>query len=169
MISVSHHRSKCSHDAGPRALGAGRKVYAMRKITHMKNLMTARCAHPHLWNAKNCDDSGYPASELGFVRCDNDGAWWHHTVWPVHPDVATSELIDEFNAVLDAFRRSFRDLGAMRQWCHANGGRTDDRDEYNAYYDGRYGYFWFRMITRRGDYNLYLHCFSKAAMQPDDR
>ena len=31
-------------------------------------------------------------------------------------------------------------------------------------YVGEYGCYWLRMITRRGDYNLYLHCYSKEAM-----
>ena len=137
----------------------------MKKITHMKERMTARCAYPRLWDAENCDDTGYPVSELGYFRCDNDGYWWHNTVWPLHQDISTPELTDEFNAVLDAFRRSFKDLSAMRKWCYASAARTGDYDEFNAYYEGEHGFYWFRMITRRGDYNLYLHCFSKAVMQ----
>jgi hypothetical protein len=27
-----------------------------------------------------------------------------------------------------------------------------------------HGFYWLRMITRKGDYNLYLHCISKAAL-----
>ena len=38
----------------------------------------------------------------------------------------------------------------------------------NAYYVGVYGCYWLRMITRRRDYNLYLHCYSKAAMERSD-
>ena len=34
-------------------------------------------------------------------------------------------------------------------------------DEFGAYYSGEYGNYYFRMITRRGDYNLYMHCYAK--------
>lgn len=138
----------------------------MKKITRLSEKMNARCLYPRLWDAVNCDDTRKPVCELGYFRCDNDGYWWHNTVWPVHWDISTPELIAEFDAVLDAFRRSFKDLAAMRKWCYANAGRCGGcDDEFNAYYEGTHGFYWFRMITRRGDYNLYLHCYSKAAMQ----
>lgn len=139
----------------------------MKKITRLKDKMTARCHYPRLWDAANCDDTRKPVCELGYFRCDNDGYWWHNTVWQVHWNLFTQELAAEFDGVLDAFRRSFKDLAAMRQWCYANAGRCGCSDEFNAYYEGDHGFYWFRMITRRGDYNLYLHCYSKATMQSD--
>jgi len=140
----------------------------MKKITKLKEKLVARCAYPRLWDEANCDNTGYPVSEMGYFRCDNDGYWWHNTVWPVHQEISTPELMAEFDAVLDAFRRTFKDLSAMRSWCGKYAGRTGSYDEYNAYYEGDHGFYWFRMITRRGDYNLYLHCYSKAAMQSSE-
>jgi len=140
----------------------------MRKITNLKNKLLATCPHPRLWDAANCDDTRKPVSEMGYFRCDNDGYRWYNTVWPVHKDLYTQELGAEFDAVYDAFCRSFKDRQAMSKWCSANAGKTGAYDEYNAYYEGDHGFYWFRMITRRGDYNLYLHCFSKKAMQPSE-
>ena len=137
----------------------------MKKITNLRDKMFARCPYPRLWDKANCDDTGYPVSELGYFRCDHDGYAWHNTVWPLHQTILTDELAAEFDAVLSAFRRSFKDIRTMSAWCGRNAGRTGSYDEYNAYYEGDFGFYWFRMITRRGDYNLYLHCYSKAAMQ----
>ena len=137
----------------------------MKKITNLKDKLVASCPYPRLWDADNCDETGKPVSELGYFRCDHDGYWWHNTVWPVHDNLRTPELVAEFDAVLDAFRRAFKDLRTMSKWCSANAGKTGSYDEYNAYYEGEHGFYWFRMITRRGDYNLYLYCYSNQAMK----
>ena len=42
--------------------------------------------------------------------------------------------------------------------------KTGDPTEGNAYLELEHGRYWLRMITRKGDYNLYLHVLSKAAM-----
>lgn len=135
------------------------------KITKLKDKMIAECPHPRLWDADNCDDTGKPVSELGYIRSDHDGSRWWNTVWHVHDAIGTPALIDEFDEVYDAFMRTFKDLHSMSKWCSANAGRTGSYDEYNAYYEGEFGFYWFRMITRRKDYNLYLHCYSRQAME----
>ena len=136
----------------------------MKKITNLKDKLIAACPHPELWDDENCDSSGKPVSELGYVRCDHDGYMWHSTFWPVHGILCTDDLAKEFDSVLDAFRRAFKDRQEMSKWCRAYAGKTGSDDEYSAYYEGSLGFYWFRMITRRGDYNLYLHCLSKSAM-----
>lgn len=136
----------------------------MKKITKLSEKLTAHCPYPRMWDADNCDNTEKPVSELGYFRCDYDGYQWHNTAWPVHSNLFTQELASELDAVYDAFCRSFKTLTAMSKWCHLFGGKTGAYDEFNAYYEGELGFYWFRMITRRGDYNLYLHCYSKAAM-----
>lgn len=133
-----------------------------KKITKLAEKLSAECAHPDIW--RNQGKNGYPNSELAYFRADYDGFRWWNTVWHINNDLYTKELGDEFDAVMDAFRRSFKDYDAMRKYCHAKAGRTGSYDEFNAYYEGATGYYWLRMITRRGDYNLYLHCYSKEAM-----
>ena len=157
--------TKTDTTARPRALYAGRKDYAMKKITKLQDKLSAICPYPRLWDEANCDETGKPVSEVGYLRCDHDGYVWRSTAWPVHNDLLTPDLLVEFNAVMDAFRRAFKDRHAMSRWCSTHAGKTGDDSEYNAYYIGDNGFYWFRMITRRGDYNLYLHCFSKPVMK----
>ena len=40
-----------------------------------------------------------------------------------------------------------------------------DPTEGNAYLEMEHGCYWLRMITRKGDYNLYLHVLSSVAME----
>ena len=131
------------------------------KITNLKDKLNKNLPFNDVWITK--DDTGYPKSELGYIRADHDGYRWHNTCWSAHRDLGTDKLIAEFDAVYDAFTRSFKDLSAMAKWCGDNA-REVSYDEFNAYYVGEYGCYWLRMITRRRDYNLYLHCYSKEAM-----
>ena len=120
----------------------------MKKITNLKDKL-----HSMAWL------NMIPDAELGYVRADHDGCRWWNTWWPINDKVKTHELVDELNAVYDAFKRSFKDRETMATWCRRNLNWLGD-DEFNAYYTGDHGFYWFRMIGRRGDYNLYLHCYS---------
>ena len=161
---LGQRKTRMNNNARPWAWYAGRKDHVMKKITNLKDKLTATCPRPWLWHKPYIDDTGKPVCELGYFRCDNNGGRWWNTVWPVHDALSTPALSSEFDSVLDAFYRSFKDIPAMRKWCVSHAGKTGDFTEYNAYYEGDHGFYWFRMITRRGDYNLYLHCYSKAAM-----
>ena len=132
----------------------------MKKITKLSEKMLVACACPNLVMDK--DDTGYPKAEVGYHRCDYDGYRWWSTAWPLHKELASPDIASELDTVRDAFFRSFKDLDAMRKWCVSNAQRVGD-GEYNAWYETPKALYKFRMITRRGDYNLYLHCFSKAA------
>lgn len=138
----------------------------MAKITNLKDKL---CAAPWLDPWKNKDADGKVASEAGYVRMDHDGYRWWLTSWPVHKDLygdllGKESLVSEFDAVIEAFKRSFKDRPAMGKWCRENLTLLSGGDEFNAYYEGKYGFYWFRMIDRRGDYNLYLHCYAKEAI-----
>ena len=117
---------------------------------------------PEAWKDKGED--GYPKSEMGYFRCDYDGYKWWNTVWPINHELETPELIREFDSLYDSFRQVFPSREAMAIYCRAQAEPTSDSSEYNAYLELEYGFYWFRMITRKGDYNLYLHCISKAAL-----
>lgn len=121
----------------------------MKKITKLSEKMTK--TRPMI------DES----REMGYFRAYFDGYRWNNTVWPVNNDNFTMELAAEFDEVLDAFRRAFKDIRTMRKWCVENAQQAEDYDTFYAYYEGKLGTYWFRMITRRGDYNLYLHCYNK--------
>lgn len=72
----------------------------------------------------------------------------------------------EFDSLYVAFLKTFPTRDAMRVYCEAHAERTTDGTEYNAYVELEHGFYWLRMIPRKGDYNLYLHCISKAALAP---
>ena len=116
---------------------------------------------PQAWQK---GENGYPRSELGYFRCDYDGYRWWNTVWPINRSLGTPELITEFDSVYDAFLKAFPTREAMRKYCLAHAEPTSEGTEFNAYLTMEYGFYWLRMITRKGDYNLYLHCISKAAL-----
>ena len=117
---------------------------------------------PQAWQDKG--ENGYPRSELGYFRCDYDGYRWWNTVWPINSSLGTPELITEFDSVYDAFLKAFPTREAMRKYCLAHAEPTSEGTEFNAYLTMEHGFYWLRMITRKGDYNLYLHCISKAAL-----
>lgn len=118
---------------------------------------------PEAWQHKG--ENGYPISEMGYLRCDHDGCQWWSTAWPVNRALETPELIAELDGVFAGFRKAFRSREAMARWCREHAQPTSDPTEFNAWYEGRHGVFWLRMITRTGDYNLYLHGLSRAALK----
>ncbi len=56
----------------------------------------------------------------------------------------------------------------MRDYIDHHAERTDDPTEGNAYLEMELGLYCLRMIARKGDYNLYLHVLSKAALKGGD-
>lgn len=133
------------------------------KITALKDKLVA-CPVYRPWDDK--DGDGHSVSELGYARAAHDKYRWWNTWWSVNDGLRTDDLVAEVNAVYDAFKRSFKDRMAMGSWCRANLSSSGD-DEYSAYYLGKHGFYWLRMIDRRGDYNLYLHCYSRKAMEKE--
>lgn len=131
------------------------------KITNLKDKL--RKGAPEFGLPRLEDLYMAPASEIGYIRADYDGYRWWSTVFPIHVDLATDELRTEFDAMFDAFIRSFRDLRVLDRWLVDNAHKIDDH--YYAFYEGRHGVYELRMTPMKGDYNLYLHGYSKAAME----
>lgn len=129
--------------------------------------LTKICPFPSIWEDK--DENGRPRSELGYIRADHDGYRWWNTVWPVNKGLNDDDLIDEFDAVYNAFTEAFPSRTAMERYCMRElEPASTEGTEYNAYLDlDGPGFYWLRMITRKGDYNLYLHCYSKKAIQEE--
>lgn len=134
----------------------------------IKKELTAGCLFPPVWSHK--DENGNAVSEMGYIRADNDGYRWWNTVWPVNKALETDDLIDELDKVYDAFIAAFPTLASLRRYCKEHlitMGSTDT--EYNAFLDlGGPGLYWLRLITREKDYNMYLHCYSKQAVEEED-
>ena len=100
---------------------------------------------------------------MGYFRCDYSGDRWWNTVWPVDTTLETPELVHEFDQVLSDFREDFPSLDHAKRFCREHARRSED-DEYNLYLELEHGLYWFRFRFYRGDYNLYLYCYSKAAL-----
>ena len=128
----------------------------------MKERMTNICPFADAWQDK--DETRYPKSEVGYIRADYEDRWWN-TVWPIHRQLETPELVREFDAVYAAFCREFPDFHAVCDFCRTSAEPTSSDTEYNAYLEGEHGVYWFRFITRYRDYNLYLHCLSRAVLE----
>ena len=130
----------------------------------MKDKLLTKCSFSNAWETREGDR--YPKSELGYIRAYiKDGRWWN-TFFPVHWELNTPELVEEFKQVYAEFKKDFPTLGSVIRYVEHEAETMDnDPDEGNAYLELQHGLYWLRMITRKGDYNLYLTCLSRAACE----
>lgn len=102
------------------------------------------------------------------IRADFDGYRWQNTIWPYNnrtcPESVNATEIDEVYSRLVG-SDGFETLKDMTEFCyqHPEAKVNEHSDqEYNFYLVGKTCNFWIRLITRRGDYNIYLHAFEKG-------
>lgn len=141
---------------------------------HILSKLAVDCPFPEVF--EEIENPGEFAPQyrrkIGHIRADHDGYRWWNTVWPSHRERAMLEICREIDAVYDALtaKDAFTDLKALREYCagfpKARVNPNSD-DEYNFYYVGELCLYWLRCITRKGDYNLYLHAFVKELRRPD--
>lgn len=106
--------------------------------------------------------TGTPSS----IRADYDGWRWYNTVWPCHRALATQKVCKEIDHIYDALTapNALKDLTTLRKFC---GEHTDaciakeNKDEFSFYYVGKLCVFWIRLVTRKGDYSMYLNAYIK--------
>lgn len=107
--------------------------------------------------------------KIGHLRADHDGWRWWNTWWPCHQEMLTRERAAEIDAVYDALiaKNCFSGLNALRGFCDANAAESahpgDGEGEHDFYYEGEHCNYWLRLITRKGDYNMYLHVFVRES------
>lgn len=134
-----------------------------KDVSNIINVLTKENPCPQAWEDQS--NHGYPESELGYFRCDYDGYRWWNTVWPLNDLVQSPELIEEFDHFKEQLLSSFPDLCAMTSFCRSYADPVNNSDtEFNMYASLDHGFYWIRMITRKGDYNMYIHCISKKAV-----
>ena len=108
----------------------------------------------------------YPRSKICHIRADHDGWRWYNTVWPCHDELATEEMKREIDAAYDALtaKGALCDLHALWKFCetHPNACVGTSGTEFNFYLEGTLCNFWLRLITRKGDYNIYLNAYAKG-------
>ena len=107
-----------------------------------------------------------PRRKIGHIRADYDGWRWYNTVWPCHRALATQKVCKEIDRVYDALTApdALKDLTMLRKFCgeHADACiAKENKDEFSFYYVGKLCVFWIRLITRKGDYNMYLNAYIK--------
>ena len=120
------------------------------------------------WLYSNYNQNDVVRGTVGHLRVDFGrsgeefwSSWFDH-----QPHLKNQAFRDELQTVVDSLRAKgglLHDFNTMRQGCQA-GLKLDD---------GSYGFraetkdyeYCLRCIPRRGDYNAYLHCQSKAAQR----
>jgi len=114
----------------------------------------------------------YPRSKIGHIRADYDGYRWWNTVWPYHNELATMEMRREIDDTYDALtaKDALRDLAALRRFCvsHPDSRVGSSETEYSFYLERELCNYWLRLITRKGDYNLYLNAYRKEIAHEAD-
>ena len=130
----------------------------------MKDKLLTKCSFSDAWETREGDR--YPKSELGYIRAYIKDGRWENTFFPVHWELNTSGLVEEFEQVYAEFKKDFPTLGSVIRYVeHEAESFEDDPTEGNAYLELKHGLYWLRMITRKGDYNLYLTCLSRGAYE----
>lgn len=108
-----------------------------------------------------------PRLKIGHIRADHDGWRWHNTVWPCHSSLATAEICKEIDCVYDKLTAAtaLKDLPTLRSFCNSHMDACiskESHDEFSFFYVGKHCDFWIRLITRKGDYNVYLNAYTKG-------
>lgn len=104
-----------------------------------------------------------PVSETVYSRSDYDGHRWWTTWFQPHKERLTPSLIEEIDLFINTLFQmaEFQSLATMKQLCSGYAQKTSSDTEYNLYTETDHFYIWMRLITRSGDYNLYVHFYHK--------
>ena len=131
------------------------------------NAMNEKLMNTCPFRATLCDrgDSQYSRREVCYIRAYLDGVQWWNTVYPINWEMRTPELMEEADAVYCEFQKAFPTVSAIQSYIDHHAEKSSDSTEGNAYLEREHGLYWFRMIARKGDYNLYLHVLSKAVVE----
>lgn len=104
----------------------------------------------------------FPVSEIAYSRSDYDGHKWWSTWFPCRKERPAGHLAKEIDSFHNALFEmpEFESLSSMKQLCRS-AEATADSSEYNLYSGTEHFHIWLRMVTRSGDYNIYVHYFMK--------
>ena len=133
------------------------------------------CPFPEVFQDMKHTDDTFNAvlrRKIGHIRADYDGYRWWNTVWPCHNALATPDVTAEIDRTYGALtaKDALADLDTLCRFCHAHPVACVDREfrqEYNFYLVGEHCDFWVRLITRQGDYNMYLNAYAKNLAGPE--
>ena len=127
------------------------------------NELKTKCSFPEVF--EDVEGNTY-RRKIGHIRADYDGYRWWNTIWPCHKEFSTPDISAEIDEIYSRLisKNAFSSLTALSEFCKKHPEAVvsaDQKDEYNFYFEGKYCLFWIQCITRRGDYNIYLHAFRK--------
>ena len=122
-------------------------------------LLTTSCTFEDLFQ-----QGSHPASEIAYSRSDYDGWKWWTTWHQCQKDTPVLEVAREIDAFQDALFQlpEFRNLDTLTRFCRGYAQPTSEPTEFNLYSETAHFYIWLRLITRRRDYNVYVHYYLKG-------
>lgn len=101
--------------------------------------------------------------KIAHNRLDHDGyRWWNK--WFPAKGTSDKNVIKEMEDISDYMTNKLKKgISSIYELI----GEMDlipldsNQKEYNVFYEGEFIDCWIRLITRRGDYNMYIHCYEK--------
>lgn len=130
--------------------------------------LMAVCTFEHIFEGPKkrfpLSSAEHPASEAAYLRADYDGHKWWRTWFRsdgMQLENALADEIDQFsNALLEM--PEFQSLDAMGRMCRSCAQLTDSTTDFNLYSETGHFYIWLQLVTRKRDYNLYVHFYLKS-------
>lgn len=103
------------------------------------------------------------AKKIGHIRVDHDGYGWHNVWWGSCADKDTTpEQRDEINEVYREVLKLFPNgVSSISNYLHMWPEIASSDVKGDLYCRMQNVNYWIHLIARRGDYNIYLHCYLK--------
>lgn len=101
--------------------------------------------------------------KIAHNRLDHDGYKWWNT-WFRAKGTSDKNVIEEMEAISDYMTNKLKKgITSIYELVYDMVliPLDSNQTEYNVFYEGEYINCWIRLITRRGDYNMYIHCYEK--------
>lgn len=104
-----------------------------------------------------------PASKVLHSRSDYNGYKWWTTWHSCHEEPLGDVLCGEINDFSDSLMElpEFADLDTLQAFCKRYADPTSEPTEFNMYSETTHFNIWLRLITRNGDYNIYVNFYKK--------
>ena len=174
--------SKCGTDEGMRDYGGAplplNEWYAMKQGIVQPNqpsdgaVLTPSCSFKSIFEGPQktspLNSFPVPVSKVLHSRSDYNGHKWWRTWHPCHDAPLGDDLCTEINDFSDSLMElpEFANLETLRCFCTGYAARTTEPTEFNMYSDTEHFHIWLRLITRFGDYNIYVNFYLKESI-PD--
>lgn len=101
--------------------------------------------------------------KIAHNRLDHDGyRWWNK--WFPAKGTSDKNVIEEMEAISDYMTNKLKKgITSIYELIYDMVliPLDSNQTEYNVFYEGEYINCWIRLITRRGDYNMYIHCYER--------